>query len=205
MAGAERARVAIEWTSVPGRLGALPDSENLIEGDVDVLGTVDFEVMEEGGETNVVLGSRSAGVWSWPWPGPAGEARWEVGLSTEVPLELDLKASSGPCTFDLRGLQVLALTLDASSGSIELLLPSSGSFRGEIDGSSGALAIRAPADVGVRVVLDAGSGAFQPSARFRLVEGKPRGDGIWETEGFGAAIHQIELVIDQSSGAISIG
>ena len=83
--------------------------------------------------------------------------------------------------------------------------PSSGSFRGEIDGSSGALAIRVPPEVGVRVDLEAGSGAFVPSERFRLVEGRLHGSGTWETVGFETAAHQIELVIDQSSGAITIG
>jgi hypothetical protein len=205
VAGAERARIAIEWTSVPGRLSALSDSHNLIEADVDVVGELAFEVRADGEQTSVVLGGRPAGVWSWPWPGPAGEAEWNVRLSPVVPLELVLDASSGPCTLDLRDLQVRALTLDASSGAIELFLPSSGSFRGEIDGSSGALAIRVPPEVGVRVDLEAGSGAFVPGERFRLVEGRLHGNGTWETAGFETAAHQIELVIDQSSGAITIG
>jgi hypothetical protein len=61
-----------------------------------------------------------------------------------------------------------------------------------------------PDTVGLRIILDGGSGAFRTDERFVLASGDPD-DGIWETENYDNADHQIELEIDQGSGAISIG
>ena len=66
------------------------------------------------------------------------------------------------------------------------------------------LAIVLPESMGARVVLDSGSGPFRPDERFRLVEGKRRDDGVWETDNFGRAEYTILLEIDQGSGPVSI-
>jgi len=201
----ERAEVYIDWTSVPGYLTALEDSPNLIEADVDYLGDLTFRTDVRGGRADVVLDTRFTGSWFGAWPrGDHSDKRWDVGLSTDVPLDLTLDAGSGPCDFDLAGLQVSGLVLDAGSGPIDLILPSGSSFDTEIDGGSGPLTIVLPRNVGARVVLDSGSGPFSPGTRFELVRGKRSGDGTWETDNYSAAEHTITLEIDQGSGPISI-
>ena len=204
LAGVDRAKVELDWTSVPGDVRALAGSDNLIEADVDYVGELIFDVDAATDGARVILDSRSSGPQGWLWPAASDDARWDVRLSPEVELELVLDASSGYGSFDLRGLQISALTLDASSGAIDMMLPAGSSFEAHVDGSSGALTLTVPEDVGVRVTLDGGSGAFHAGERFRLVEGEVQGDGVWETDGLAAAADTIELTIDQSSGAITI-
>jgi len=205
LTGVERATVYIDWTSVPGYLSALEDSPNLVEGDVDYLGDLTFDVNVRGDRANVKLDSRSIGIWFWRFDlGDRAEERWDVGLSPNVPLDLTLDAGSGPCDFDLASLQVSGLVLDAGSGPIDLVLPSGSTFEAEIEGGSGPLTIVLPRSVGARVVLDSGSGPFSPDSRFELVRGKRSGDSTWETDNYRTAEHTITLEIDQGSGPISI-
>ena len=201
LAGVERATVYIDWPSVPGYLSPLEDSPNLIEGDVDYRGELTFDVDVRGSRASVKLDSSFFGLWSF---GDQSDKRWDVGLSPNVPLDLSLDAGSGPCDFDLTGLQVSGLALDAGSGPVDLVLPSGSTFETEIEGGSGPLTIVLPESVGARVVLDSGSGPFSPDARFQLVKGKRRGDGTWETDNYDTAEHTITLEIDQGSGPITI-
>lgn len=205
LAGVERTAVYIDWTGAPGYLSALENSPNLIEGDITYRGDLIFDVKMRGGRADVKLDSRLSGSWFGPWGlGDRTEERWDVMLSPKIPIELALDADSGPCDFNLSGLQVSSLVLDAGSGPIDLTLPSGSTFEAEIDGGSGPLTIILPQNVGARVELDSGSGAFRPDARFQLAEGKRRGDGVWETGNFHTAEHTILFEIDQGSGPISI-
>ena len=205
LTGVERATVYIDWSSVPGYLSPLEDSPNLIEGDVDYLGELTFDVSVHGDQANVKLDSRSTGIWFWAWPfGDQSDKRWEVELSPNVPLDLTFDAGSGPGDFDLAGLQVSRLVLDAGSGPIDLVLPSGSTFEILIDGGSGPLTIVLPRSVGAQVVLDSGSGPFSPDARFELVQGKLHGDGTWETDNYRTAEYTVLLEIDQGSGPITI-
>jgi hypothetical protein len=205
LAGVERASITIDWTSMPGYLSALSDSPNLIEGDVAYRGQLIFDVDVRRSQADVTLDSHFSG----PWFGPSlfydrEEGRWDVKLSPRVPLDLALDAGSGPCDFDLTGLQISDFVFSAGSGSIDLTLPSGATFEARIDGGSGAIAIILPESVGMQVELDSGSGSFRPGERFRLVEGERNDDGVWETKDFQTAEHSIVLVIDQGSGSISI-
>ena len=202
----KRASVLIDWTSLPGTLGALSDSSNLIEGDIVYRGELIFDVSERGDGADVKLDTFFSGPW-WGWPPNFGNdpsSTWVVKLSPKVPLDLTLDAGSGRCDFDLSGLQISGLVIDAGSGAIDLNLPADSSFEARIDGGSGRINIVLPAGVGARVVLDSGSGAFRPDGRFEMVSGERGDDSVWETENFDTAEYTIELEIDQGSGAISI-
>jgi hypothetical protein len=205
LASVEQATVYIDWTSVPGYLSPLEDSPNLIEGDIDYLGELTFDVNVRGDRANVKLDSRSTGIWFWPFDlGDQSDKRWDVGLNPDVPLDLTFDAGSGPCDLDLAGLQISSLVLDAGSGPIDLALPSGSTFETEIDGGSGPITIVLPRNMGARVELDSGSGPFSPDARFELVKGKRHGDSTWETDNYRTAEHTILLKIDQGSGPITI-
>jgi len=203
--GVERASVTIDWTSAPGYLSALRDSPNLIEGDVAYRGQLTFDVDVRGDQADVELDSHFSAPWFGPFDfGDREKQRWDVRLSPKVPLDLTLDAGSGPCDFDLTGLQVSDLFLDSGSGPIDLALPSGTTFDTRIDGGSGPITIILPQSVGARVALDSGSGPFRPDERFRLVKGERGDDGVWETDNFRTAEHTILMDIDQGSGPLSI-
>jgi hypothetical protein len=205
LTGVERASVSVDWTSVPGYLSALRDSPNLIQGDVAYRGRLNFDASLDRGQADVILDSHFTGFWLGPLDLRDQEKeRWDVKLSPKVPLDLTFDAGSGPCDFDLTGLQIDTLFLDTGSGPIELVLPSGNTFEAQIHGGSGPIAITLPESVGARVELNAGSGPFRPSERFRLVGGERDSDGVWETQDFRTAEHTVVLMVDQGSGPIHI-
>jgi hypothetical protein len=205
LTGVERASVTVDWTSMPGYLSALRDSPNLIQGDVAYRGQLNFDASVDRGQADVILDSHFTGFWLGPLDLHDQEKeRWDVKLSPKVPLDLTFDAGSGPCDFDLTGLQIDSLFLDTGSGPIELILPSGNTFEAQIHGGSGPIAITLPESVGARVELDAGSGPFRPSERFRLVGGERDSDGVWETQDFRTAEHTVVLMVDQGSGPIHI-
>jgi len=200
----ESASITIDWSSKPGYLTALEDSTNLIEGDIVYRGDLIFDVDEHGGRADVELDTWHAGFWFSPDFRDWTEGSWDVKLTPELPLDLNLDSGSGSCDFDLTDLQISDLMIDSGSGSIDLSLPSGSTFEGDIDSGSGAVEIILPEGVGMRVVLDSGSGSFRPDDRFQLVSGERDDDGVWETENFDTAEHTIMLEIDQGSGSITI-
>ena len=200
----EAATVTIDWTSVPGSLEALVDSPYLISGDITYQGELDFNVNERRGNADVMVDSHYNGTWFSPSFGSSPDGKWDIGLSPNIPLDLNLDAGSGSCNFDLSGLELSDLYLDSGSGSVTLALPSGSSFDAFIDSGSGSVKISIPDDVGVRVEIDSGSGSFRPNGRFVFVSGERDDDGVWETENFSTAEYTITLEIDQGSGSITL-
>lgn len=201
----ESATVNIDWSSVPGRLSALNDSNNLIEGDITYRGELIFDVYVRGSKADVKLDTYYSGPWGWSIDYEGRPERdWDIQLHPGVSYDLTLDTGSGRCDLDLSELEISDLYLDSGSGAIDLKLPSGGSFVTRIDSGSGRVAIAIPDGVGVRVVLDSGSGAFRPDARFQLVSGERDDDGVWETENYDTAADTIDLHIDQGSGSIRI-
>ncbi len=205
LAGAERASVSIDWASGTNTLGALSDSDNLIEGDITHRGRLIFDTATRGGRADVRLGSHFPGFWFAPFDfEKSGSERWSVKLNPKVPLDLTLDSGSGRCDFDLSGLQLNSLNLDSGSGAITLGLPSGRSFEASVDSGSGSIAITLPKDAGAHVELNLGSGSFQPDERFRRTDRSRGHGGVWETDNYGKADYNITLRIDQGSGSISL-
>jgi hypothetical protein len=197
----EAAEIFIDYTSLPGNLFALEDSEYLIEGDLAYRGELVFEVDQRGSTADITLDSRFTGTWSGFQTSP--HAEWEIGLTPDIPLELSLDSGSGSCIFDLSNLNVADFFLDSGSGSIQIFLPDEQSFDFRLDSGSGSLRIDLPEGTGVRVVLDSGSGSFNPGNDFVLVSGERSGDGVWESKDYDKAEYTIEMNIDQGSGSIT--
>jgi len=198
----ESANIFIDWTSPPGSLYALSSSDSLIEGDITYQGELIFDVDQRGDIADVNLDTRMVSSWTPSFQG-SPRAKWEIGLTPEIPLDLSLDSGSGSCDFDLSELIIDDLYLDSGSGSIRLALPEDQSFQFELDSGSGSVQIDLPEETGVRVDLDSGSGSFNPGNNFDLVSGERRGDGVWESENYDSAKFTIEITIDQGSGSIS--
>jgi hypothetical protein len=199
----EGASILIDWISLPGTLGALKNSDNLIEGDITYQGELIFDVQSQGSRADIRLDTRLIEDWLIIPFQSSPRTTWEIYLTPEIPLDLILDSGSGSCDFDLRGLMLEEFFLDSGSGSITLALPEGQSYPVKIDSGSGSVRITIPEDTGIRVEIDSGSGSFNPGSRFELVSGDRNGDGIWETKNYDSAPYTIEMEIDQGSGSIT--
>ena len=198
----ESANVFIDWTSPPGSLYALSDSNTLIEGDLTYQGELIFDVDSRGDVADVNLDTRQINNLGTLFQ-DSPRANWEIGLTPEIPLDLSLDTGSGSCDFDLSELMIDDLYLDSGSGAIHIALPEDQSFHFEMDSGSGSVQIDLPEDTGIRVDLDSGSGSFNPGNDYDLVSGEKRGDGTWESDNYDSAKYTIDIDIDQGSGSIT--
>jgi hypothetical protein len=199
------------------------------------------------------------------------DAKWDIGLTPDVPMSLYVSARSGSADLNLSDLTLTGLEIDGGSDSIDLRLPQtqggfaadldiqsgsfdmvipdqsaadlyisggSGSFDLEIgsgsavavvantasgssdivigqssdvtlelDAGSGSVNVDVPSDVGLRIeALDNGSGSLNMPGGMQLIESYDDEDtGLWESEGFGSADHQVVITIDSAgSGSINI-
>jgi hypothetical protein len=206
--GVEQARVLIDWASVPLQLGALDRSSNLIEGSVVYRGRLNFDV-SKGRRTTVLLSTTSMGAgwspgsWNELADGQSRDLRWRLGLSPRVPIDLELDGGSGSAEMDLRGLELDAFQLDVASGAVDLYLPY-GAYEARVEGGSGSLDLWLPPEAGVRLEVDDGSGTLRVGERFRLVRGKPDGDGVWESENLSRAESILSIRLDVASGSVRV-
>jgi hypothetical protein len=104
---------------------------------------------------------------------------------------------------DLRGLELDAFQLDVASGAVDLYLPY-GAYEARVEGGSGSLDLWLPPEAGVRLEVDDGSGTLRVGERFRLVRGKPDGDGVWESENLSRAESILSIRLDVASGSVRV-
>lgn len=202
--GVERADVVIDWSTGPGRLQALEDSNNLIEGDINYYGNLHFDAETQGNRAQIELDSRFNGIVIGPTSFGGGEDSWTIFLSPAVPLSLNFDIGPGRADLDLRRLQVETLRLDVGPGAVELIVPERGAIEAVIDGGPGQLVIELPEGMEARLRLERGPGSFRAGSRLERVPGEGNDDvSVWETPGFRGADNFIELEIDQGPGSVS--
>ena len=249
LGGAASARIDLDLERYSTTIEALSDSNLLIEAELDTLTDVVFSASGDQ-EKSVSLKPVEDYGFDYEWYDFV-DARWEIGLNPEVPLDLIVDVGSGSVTVDLIDLEITDLVIDGGSGSVDLTLPAStlqyqvnidggsgscdielesgtdieaamdvgsGSFDivigsgsdvdARIDGGSGSVTVDVPNDVGVRLVVRSrGSGGVNVPGSYLLVDDQgddDRDTGVWESEGYSSASHQIEITFDPGSGSITL-
>ncbi len=180
---ASSARIDLELSHYPTTIGVLEDSNALIEAELDTLEDVSFNVR---GANNKVVKLEPHGVTSvFDWVGTLGnDARWEIALSPQVPVDLRVDGGSGSVRLDLENMNLERFNIDGDSGSTRLILPSSTeSYDVRLDGGSGSFTVEIIDGAVLDANIDVDSGSFKISF-----------DGEAEAE----------LDIDGSSGSTTI-
>ncbi len=201
----QTAKITIDWSSGPAHLYALSDSKYLIDGHIDYYGNLVFEVNSQASPAEVLLDTEVDGVFLTFNTPRTQQTKWDIGLHPTVALDLELDASSGSSVYDLSGLQIQTLQVDAGSGPLKIILPEVGQIKESfIDGASGPIDLLLPETMAVKLTLEAGSGSFIPISR---LQHRSTGDDediqIWVTKDYPTQDY-IDLRIDQGSGPITI-
>lgn len=160
---ASSARIDLDLTHYPTTIGVLEDSNALIEAELDTLEDVSFDVR---GTNNKVVTLKSRGETSvFDWVGTLGnEARWEIALSPQIPIDLRIDVGSGSVRLDLERMILERFDLDGGSGSTSLVLPSSTeNYDVRLDGGSGSFTIEIADGAEMDANFDVGSGSFKIS------------------------------------------
>ena len=153
---------------------------------------------------------------------------WDIGLTNAIPLKLTVDASTGHTTLDLTGLKLDSLDIKASTGGMEVNLPEGGSnlpfvldastggtiirvpqntpVNMNINGSTGGIQIEVPDGAGVQVnVQSGGPGSLNLPGGFTKVSGSADSkEGIWENSAYAGAKAPIRILLDLSTGSVTI-
>jgi hypothetical protein len=156
-----------------------------------------------------------------------GEQSWDVAVSPEVPVDLELGVSSGRSDVQLSGLRVESVSVQVSSGDTTISLPATGkSYQTQLRMSSGSLSVSVlpgaetviesrissgrltydlPASSPVRFeVARKSSGTVRLPERFQLVSGDADGEGVWEAPGSDPSAPLVEITVEISSGNVIV-
>lgn len=164
LGSAESAQVRLYPSVGETTVTMLNDSPNLIEANLNYIGDIKF--VAEGDTEKIVSLSQVAGASEWfrnmfTWIGSNQKLRWNVGLTSAIPLDLEIQGGVGKSSFDLRTLQPKSLTINGGTGEINLTLPAWGElYRAQVSTGVGQTNVVVPAGAVVELVGRIGTGEF---------------------------------------------
>jgi hypothetical protein len=148
-----------------------------------------------GDDTRVSLRSSQTGL-AWA-PGLPGD-RWDVRLSTRIPLRLDIQGGVNASRVDLTGVRLARLDVKMGVGEASLALSEAAPYDANIDCGVGRLTLEVPTGVQARLRVNPGLGAVRVGSRFR------RDGDEYVTEGYEANAPAIEVDIDGGVGELIV-
>lgn len=226
---AKSAAVQLDLSINHSEIHARENGSELIYADLFVYGDA---ILDSSGTAvkNVYLhqGPFSTNTWwNFGWL-MTNSQPWDIQLTTEIPLQLEVDAGTGSTDIDLTGMSLESLDIHAGTGSIDLVLPEgqetfpfqfdggTGSmniiapkntaFELEVDGGTGSFNLDLPDDAGVQVeVTDGGLGSLNLPDDFKKVSGDSDDDeGIYQTGNFDDAAKPIKIRLSIGTGSVSI-
>jgi hypothetical protein len=141
-------------------------------------------VMERRGDLARVRLSTAVDPWAWGWRGGLG---WQIGVTSALPVVLDVRAGAGEFDLDLSAVALVSAFMGIGAADLRVVLPRP---RGEvpvrIEGGAAGFTLLVPAGVEMRVTT---SGLLTTS-------------GPMETPGYAAARDRVTVTV--SGGAASV-
>lgn len=224
------ASINLNLSVYPVEIGLITQDDKLFSADVTYTGGLHYEAFGNNTHKTVKLGENITGP-IFNIPGLLLETKtepWKIGLTSKIPLELDVKGGLGSIDLDLSALQLKSLkldgnlgsaqvrlpedsasypfTLDMSTGSVNVRVPSGATFDMDVKGGPGSLNIVLPKDSGVQIVVNSGGpGRLNlPEGYKKVKQGKDNDEGTWENDAFQKDDSPIRINLEISLGSITI-
>ena len=159
---ATAARVRLDIPVAETVVNSAVGGDNLIDAEITHIGEIKFAV--SGDDRKVVNVSQQADAADWAknvfgWIGSKGSLRWNVGLTSRIPLDLDVHSGAGKTTLDLSKLQLAVLDVSGGAGQLDISLPvTSDKYTAHISGGVGEVEVRVPAGASVELQINSGTG-----------------------------------------------
>jgi hypothetical protein len=133
--GADSARVQLDLSIGRSTLRALSDSNNLIDAQLTYIGEIEFTV-EGTQEKSVRLRGRDQSFDLDPFSFfDDNDLAWDIGLTPDIPIDLDIDSGVGETTLDLEQLTLSALNIDSGVGELSVNLPAQAdAYTAEVSG-----------------------------------------------------------------------
>jgi Domain of unknown function (DUF5668)/N-terminal domain of toast_rack, DUF2154 len=231
LGGTKSARVNLHLSVGDATVTPLTGSDKLIDAEVHYVGEIDFSVF---GEEEKIVTLRQTSDSGLQWINPAtwfanfDGLPWRVGLSPDVPLDLNISGGAGRSELNLHGLNITGVRLQGGVGQMKVSLPTSmNSYDVQIQGGVGETRLDVPADTTSSIKIQGGVGQVVvntpseiamrvrsrgsvsvPSRFIRTAGGDSDFElgktGTWETSDFASAAHKIEIDYEGGVGALRV-
>jgi hypothetical protein len=200
MRGARQVSVQMTFDVGDLRVSALGPSDNLMEGQV-TMGPGEsveqtYTVNNEAGQLN--LAQKRAALFVPFLAATNPQTRWDIHLSQNLPLSLDINTGVGEANLDLSALNVTALNLTTGVGKTSVALPASGPLTAKVQSGIGELSLTLPPDVPTRITVKSGISSVQIPARFS------RAGDVYATADFVPTGHYLELELTAGIGQVVV-
>jgi hypothetical protein len=202
VAGSNRMVIPLEGaTSASVRLQFGGGEVTVEPGPVDQLLVGQFEngaaVQRRRGPGSVELSPDGATVFPW-FDRPLS---WKIGVTTGVPLDLDLQCGAAKVRVDLTGVSLRRLKIQTGASDTRVRLPrTAGESSVKAEGGAASLTFEVPVGVAARIksLMVIGSTSVDESRFPRTASGR------WESPDYGSAANRVELEISGGVGSVRI-
>ncbi|MFZ5855581.1 MAG: hypothetical protein ACOYZ6_02020 [Chloroflexota bacterium] len=124
---------------------------------------------------------------------------WDLRLSNEIPLSLELETGANQSTVDLSGLRVNRLRVQTGASSTDVTLPAEGVIVTEVQMGAAELKLRIPQGLAARIRSKSGLADISvDTTRF------PRRDGGYESPDYSTSPNRVDLTIEAGVGKVSV-
>ncbi|MGD8864542.1 MAG: LiaF-related protein [Anaerolineales bacterium] len=223
---AESAEIELDLSVGPTTVYALTDKDTLFDAEVTHIGEMDFSVSGTQQKT-IRLDEKQVNVeFNWLDLVDRDDLEWDIGVTSLIPVSLQIDGGVGGAELDLTDLILESLTVNVGVGDLTLSLPQSEDTyevridggvgetevkiaRGAdvtltINGSVGDVRVEVPSNAEVRVDASVGVGNIRLPSNYDRVSGSDGNivgeSGIWETSGYQDADQQIVINFDGGVG-----
>ena len=135
---------------------------------------------------------------SWIFNNANNDREWQIDLSDEIPLDIEISTGIGESVIDLRGLMITDLDVDTGIGEVTIYLPEIGDFSANISGGIGQLTVYVPRELAIKLHLDTGLGNTRVPGELNLQ------NGTYMTGNFNTAENRVDLYVDAGIGEVEV-
>ncbi len=194
--GAETAEVHLHQGAGVLRVQAGAEPGTLLDGAFS--GGLKHRIQREGSEATLRLSTPPEMIWM-PWA-PSTPREWDVHLSDQIPLSLQMKTGASDARLDLTEVRVTELSLETGASSTEVHLPAHTDLtRVSVEGGVASVRIHVPAGVAARIRSDSGLVDFRvDQERF------PRTGDYYQSPDYDEAEHKVDLHVEMGVGSVKI-
>jgi hypothetical protein len=195
--GATSAEIVLENGAGDVSVHALSGSSDLIAGQVASGGGRDVyeELSVQGSQARYRL--RETGTYMF-FRERIGEQTWDLGLTSQIPLDVRYSQGAGNTDLDLSALQISALKVNMGVGQTTITLPATGDFDASIDGAIGQILIVIPKGMALRVQSNTALANLTVPGSYQ------RSDRVYISPGYGSSENKVNLEIGMAIGNVTI-
>lgn len=163
-------------------------------------GGVEQHLDRSGSGARVDLRAHSDAVFGWPFSYGQGGLNWNVALTREIPLQLEVETGASENRINLQDLRVSELELKTGASSSVITLPANaGQTRVSVHAGAASVEIYLPQGVAGRIRVQSGMAGIQiDQNRF------PSTGFGYETPGYDGAANKAEINVETGVGSITI-